>query len=234
MKRTLELIEERVKTSKRKPADAYKSVFDDLYGILNEAKAFVDSYLAKRKQKGEIKDEKQAIKSIAGNSFSLALTFIFLKNKELGNIREDIFIPSQKSKVPSFNDISVINVGNDMQKPDCDLVIYSLNKDKTLKNCMILSLKTSLREPAGQTYKWKLLMEIASTDNSIRKKYNISYKPKVLPKVCFATVNFYDIINRPQFRGMLKIFDVAFIADHVNSDFLLKMSSLLDYVNNSL
>jgi type II restriction enzyme len=234
MKRTLELIEEHVNKSKLKPQDAYTSVFDDLYEILNEAKTFVDSYLAKRKQQGEIKDEKQAIKSIAGNSFSLALTFIFLKNKELGNIRENIFITSQKSKVPSFNDISVINVGNDTQKPDCDLVIYSLNKDKTLKNCMILSLKTSLRERAGQTYKWKLLMEIASSDNSIREKYNISYKPKVLPKVCFATVNFYNEINQPQHRGMFQFFDQSFIAKNTESNFIANMSSLPDYVNKNL
>lgn len=40
---------------------------------------------------------------------------------------------------------------------------------------MILSIKTSLRERAGQTYKWKLLMEIATTENPIKEKYNISY-----------------------------------------------------------
>jgi len=234
MKRTLELIEDRVNKSKLTPQDAYKSVFDDLYEILNEAKTFVDGYLADRKKKGEIKDEKQAIKSIAGNSFSQALIFIFLKNKERKNIRGDIFITSQTSKVPSFDKISVIDVDGETQKPDCDLVIYSLNGNQTLKKCMILSLKTSLRERAGQTYKWKLLMEIATSDNAIREKYNISYNPKILPKICFATVNFYDKIDQPQFRGMLKFFDVSFIADHVDSCFLSRMSRMPDYINDSL
>jgi len=234
MKMTLELIEERVNKSKLKPQDAYKSVFDDLYEILNEAKTFVDRYLANRKKKGEIRDEKQAIKSIAGNSFSQALIFIFLKNKELKNIRDDIFITSQTSKVPSFDKISVIDVDGDTQKPDCDLVIYSLNEDQTLKKCMILSLKTSLRERAGQTYKWKLLMEIATSNNAIREKYNISYSPKILPKICFATVNFYDEINQPQHRGMFKFFDQSFIAKNINADFIARLSSLPDYVNKSL
>jgi type II restriction enzyme len=234
MTRTLELIEDYVNKSKQNQEDAYKSVFNELYEILNKAKPFVDDYLATRKKKGEIRDEKQAIKSIAGNSFSLALTFIFLKNKELGNIRSDIFITSQKSKVPSFDEISVINVDGETQKPDCDLVIYSLNKNQTLKKCMILSLKTSLRERAGQTYKWKLLMEIATSDNAIRKKYNISYDPKVLPKICFVTVNFYNEINQPQHRGMFKFFDQSFIAKNTDADFIARLSSLPDYVNKSL
>ena len=234
MKRTLELIEERVNKSKQKPKVAYKSVFDDLYEILNEAKSFVDDYLAERKRRGEIKDEKQAIKSIAGNSFSSAVVYIFLKNKEVSNVREDIFITSQLAKVPSFKDVSVINVDGETQKPDCDLVVYSLNADKTLKRCMILSLKTSLRERAGQTYKWKLLMEIATSDNSIREKYNIDYNPEKMPLVGFATVNFYDEINNPQHRGMFKFFDQSFIAKNINADFIAKMSSLPDYVNENL
>ena len=234
MERTLELIEERVNLSKQTPKDAYKSVFDELYEILNEAKTFVDGYLAERKKKGEIADEKQAIKSIAGNSFSHALIFIFLKNKELENIRSDIFVTSQKSKVPSFDEISVINVDGETQKPDCDLVIYSLNEDQTLKKCMILSLKTSLRERAGQTYKWKLLMEIATSDNAIRTKYNINYNPTVVPQICFATVNFYNEINQPQHRGMFKFFDKSFIAKNTQSSFIANLSSLPDYINKNL
>jgi type II restriction enzyme len=201
---------------------------------LNEAKSSVDAYLAERKANNEIKDEKQALKSIAGNSFALAILYIFLRNKELGNIRPDIFMTSKKSKVPSFDEISIINVDGETQKPDCDLVVYALNKDKSLKKCMIISLKTSLRERAGQTYKWKLLMEIAASNNSLKEKYNISYNPKEMPLVCFATVNFYKQINSPQFRGMLKFFDKSFIANKIESDFIARMSSLPEYINERL
>ena len=189
-----------------------KNAFDEIYRILNESKSSVDDFLAERKKTGEIKDEKQALKSIVGNSFSKIIEYIFLKNKIIGNIRQDIFITSQKSKVPNFKEISTIKMGDETQKPDCDLVIYSLNKNNTLKKCMILSLKTSLRERAGQTYKWKLLMEIAISSKALREKYDIRYETKIMPLVCFATVNFYNEINNPQQRGMFKFFDKAFIA----------------------
>ena len=232
--KTLELIEERVRKSKLMHEDAYKSVFDELHDVLRESLPFVREHLAEKKKADPDYDEQQAIKSIAGQSFSNVVKFVFLKNKEIGNIRSDIFITSQPAQVPSFKETILINVDGETQKPDCDLVIYSLNKDKTLKKCMILSLKTSLRERAAQTYKWKLLMEIATTDNAIRTKYNISYDPKVLPKVCFATVNFYDEINQPQQRGMFKFFDQSFIAKDVDADFITRLSSLPDYVNKTL
>lgn len=235
MQETVALIENFVKShpSKKKKA-VLLATFDEIFSILNKAKTFVDKYLSERKAKGEIKDEKQALKSIAGNSFSLSLIYIFLKNKQIGNIREDIFITSQISKIPSFKEVSIINVDGETQKPDCDLVIYSLNKDNTLKKCMILSLKTSLRERAGQTYKWKLLMEIATSDNPIKKKYNINYNPKKIPLVAFATVNFYNEINNPQHRGMFKFFDQSFIAKNIDADFIARMSTLPQYVNEKL
>jgi type II restriction enzyme len=235
MKKTIELIEKFVQQSKSKQQDAYKNVFDEIYRILYEAKDHVDRYLAHRKANGEIQDEKQAMKSIAGNSFLKTTIYIFLKNKELKNINANIFITNSTVSVPSFDKISVIEVDGETQKPDCDLIIYSLNNDNTLKKCMILSLKTSLRERAGQTYKWKLLMEIAtSEDCNIKEKYNISYNTTTMPLVCFATVNFYDEINDPQHRGMFKFFDKSFIAKNVDAEFIARMSSLPDYVNNFL
>lgn len=213
---------------------AYVAAFDELFRILNESKTFVDNYLATRKKNGEIKDEKQALKSIAGNSFSQAIVYIFLQNKICGNIRSDIFITSHPKTVPQFQETVVIDVDGETQKPDCDLIIYSLNKDGTLKNSMILSLKTSLRERAGQTYKWKLLLEIASVDNPIKEKYNIKYNPIQIPIVAFTTVNFYNEINNPQHRGMFKFFDKSFIAKNVDADFISRLSTLPQFVNESL
>jgi type II restriction enzyme len=234
MQKTIELVENFVQDCGCEPKTAYKRVFDEIFRILNEAKNSVDAYLSERKANNKIKDEKQALKSIAGNAFSQAILYIFLKNKEAGNINPNIFITSQKSKVPSFDEIAVINVDGEAQKPDCDLVIYSLNKDKLLKKCMIVSVKTSVRERAKQTCIWKLLMEIASSDNSLKEKYNISYNPKEMPLVCFATVNFYNEINNPQHRGMFKFFDQAFIAKNIDADFISRMSNFPDFVNEAL
>lgn len=231
---TLNQIDNFVKTNDQTERENWKQVFNQIHDILFQALPFVNEYLAERKLKGEIQDEKQAIKSIAGNSFSQAIVYIFLNNKIQENIRSRIFITSQKSKVKNFNKLSTINVDGETQKPDCDLIIYSYQAKKELPNCIILSLKTSLRERAGQTYKWKLLMEIATSANSIKDKYNISYEAEEMPLVCFATVNFYNEINNPQHRGMFKFFDNAFIAKDVKADFISKLSELPDYVNANL
>ncbi|MGI8670371.1 MAG: BsaWI family type II restriction enzyme [Aridibacter sp.] len=233
MTKTIRLINHYVSQSEL-AKDGWKNVFNKMHDILYEAKPFVDEYLADRKSKGIIKDEKQAMKSIAGNSFSFGLIYIFLHNKIYGNINPHIFMTSQKSKVKNFNTLTTINVDGETQKPDCDLIIYSYKENEEMPNCIILSLKTSLRERAGQTYRWKLLMEIASTENSIKDKYNISYDAVEMPLVCFATVNFYNEINNPQSRGMFKFFDKAFIAKNVDADFVAKLSELPDYVNENL
>ena len=214
--------------------DKWKNIFNRLYEILTETKSDVDKLLNKRKRKGEIRSIPQARKSIAGNAFSNLVVYTFLKNKEQGNIRNDIYITSKLSEIKDFDKISTIKVGNETQKPDVDLVIYTMKDDNSVKRCIILSLKTSLRERAGQTYKWKLLMEIATTENPIKDKYDIEYNPDEMPYVCFATVNFYNEINNPQHRGMFKFFDNSFIGKPINNDFINSMSNLADYVNEIL
>lgn len=121
--------------------------------------------------------------------------------------------------------------------PDCDLIIYSYQIDSEvdqLDRWIILSLKTSMRERAAQTYKWKLLLEIAN-DNSckIKEKYNISYNFEKAPLICFVTVNFYNEINNPQQRGMLKFFDRSFLAKELDSSlsFISPLSDLVLFVN---
>lgn len=210
-------------------------IFNRLYDYLIDSKKEVDNLLEQRVQNGEIKDIKQARKSIAGSAFSNLIIWTFLKNKECENIKNNIFITSKISRIPNHKDLFLIKVGEETQKPDVDLVIYSLDSKNSLKKCIILSLKTSLRERAGQTYKWKLLMEIANAESSIKEKYNISYNPPFTPLVCFATINFYNEINNPQQRGMFKFFDCAFIGKNVKTDnFIKPLSYLIDYVNENL
>ena len=210
-------------------------MFNEIYNILSEAKEDVEEILNQRKEKGKIKDIRQAMKSIAGNTFSNAIIYIFLNNKVIGNIKENIFITSKKSQVKNFNSIATINVDGETQKPDCDLIIFTEKENREINKCMIISLKTSLRERAGQTYKWKLLMEIATCDNPIKDKYNIAYNPDKMPLICFATVNFYNEINNPQHKGMFKFFDHSFIAKNVDDKkFISPLSHLIEFVNKNL
>ena len=233
MKPTLKRINNFVKLQSNKQK-AWQDVFNNIYDILINAKPEVDKILRKRKRIGEISDEKQAMKSIAGNTFSNAIAYIFLKNKLIKNIKPTIFITSKKSQIKNFDKIATINVDGETQKPDVDLIIYSKKDNQEINKCVILSLKTSLRERAGQTYKWKLLMEIATSENQIKKKYNISYNPDQMPLVCFATVNFYNEINNPQHRGMFKFFDKAFIAKPLKKDFISPLSDLVNFINQIL
>ena len=115
-----------------------------------------------------------------------------------------------------------------------DLVIYGKDGNYQPKNIMIISLKTSLRERAGQTYKWKLLLEIATINNPIKDKYKIQYPLNKTPLVCFATTNFYDEINQPQHKGMLQFFDKSFIGKPMKFDFIDNLSNLIDYANDKL
>ena len=128
----------------------------------------------------------------------------------------------------------VIHIDGETQNPVMDIAIYSVDENRLLSKFFIISLKTSLRERAGQTYRWKLLLEIATCENSIKEKYNITYKSKTTPLVGFATVNFYNEINSPQHRGMFKFFDKSFISKEVDTPFITKLSNLPAYVNENL
>lgn len=213
----------------------WNEVFDKLYNYLENNKNAVKELTQKRVKEGKITNSEQAIKSIAGGAFSNLIVWVFLKNKERNYIKENIFITSNIRRIKEWQNLFLIKVGEETQKPDVDLVIYSLNSNNQLHKCMILSLKTSLRERAGQTYKWKLLMEIAKEESKLKNKYDITYNPPVLPLVCFATVNFYNEINNPQNRGMFKFFDCAFIGKNIEKkDFIKPLSYIIEYVNKEL
>ncbi|WP_104759215.1 BsaWI family type II restriction enzyme [Helicobacter bizzozeronii] len=210
-------------------------IFDRLYHYMIESRSAVNALIEKRVSNKEIKDANQARKSIAGNAFSSLIIYTFLKNKIEGAIAPHIFISAKLTQVPHYQKLFQIQIGDETQKPDVDLVVYSLDSVGKLKNCLILSLKTSLRERAAQTYKWKLLMEIANSDSKLKEKYDIVYKPPIMPLVCFATINFYNEIDRPQQRGMFKFFDCAFIGKPIyDRDFIKPLSYLMTYIKEQL
>lgn len=207
---------------------------DYLNTILVSAKDDVEILLDQRIIEGQIKDKSQARKSIAGNAFSLLIKYIFLQLKDNHIINANIFITSNPKKHKLISDMVTIKIDDETQKPDMDLAIYSINKQDELDKCLIMSLKTSLKDNADQICAWKLLLEIATSDNPIRTKYNISYENKTMPLVGFATVNFYNEINNPQHRGMFKFFDRSFIGKPLNADFIDNLSKLPHFINDNL
>lgn len=205
-----------------------------LNDVLNSAKNDVEILLDKRVLSGYIKDKSQARKSIARNAFSYLIKYLFLILKENQIIKSNIFITSNPKTHKLISEMVTIQVDNETQKPYMDLAIYSVNEQNLLNKCLILSLKTSLSKSIDQICTWKLLLEIATSDNSIKEKYNISYKHKNMPLVGFATVNFYNEINNPQHRGMFKFFDIAFIGKPLNADFIHNLSDLPSFVNENI
>ncbi len=145
----------------------FKEEFDKIYDILVASKGEVEKLIQKRVENREIKDATQARKSIVGSAFSNLILWLFLHCKKEGLIKSGVFITSKPREVPHYKELFLIDVGGETQKPDVDIAIYSTQNER-LKNCLVLSLKTSLRERVGQTYKWKLLMEVAKDSSEIK------------------------------------------------------------------
>ena len=208
--------------------------FDFIHDILVSSRGDVDELINKRFNRGEIRDVSQARRSVVGSAFPNCLVYTFLKAKAVGIVNNRIFVTTS-TKNAIFSDYVTIYVGGQQQKPDMDIVFYSLApKSSTIDKCAIVSLKTSLRERAGQTYKWKLLLEIATTDNTIRDKYQIRFDAQKMPLVCFATVNFYNEINQPQHRGMFQFFDASFIGKRVSSEFVKPLSYIIGFLEENI
>ncbi len=227
MKPILAKVKEKVK------AVGTVAAFDYIHEVLLASKSDVEKMLDQRIIDKEITDKSQARKSIAGAAFSNIMQYLFLKCKDENKVKNNIFI-TNKTKNSIFEDMVTIHVDGETQKPDMDLIVYSLNEKGVINRAIIISLKTSLRERAGQTYKWKLLLEIAIGSSEIKKKYNIRYDAKKMPLVCFATVNFYNEINNPQHRGMFKFFDNSFIGKPLKANFISNLSKIVDYANSNL
>ncbi|WP_460195153.1 BsaWI family type II restriction enzyme [Thermosynechococcus sp. FA-CM-4201] len=226
--------------SQKNIKEAWLLVLNQLHDIIRASQTDVETLLDQKVQQGEIEHQGQAIKSIAGNAFSNALIYIFIVNKCCKNIPDWMFITSQPSSIPNLRQLININIQNAVQKPDMDIVIYAntnIKQKHAPESYIILSLKTSLRERAAQTYKWKLLMEVALHSPELCEKYNISYQSSVVPIICFATTNFYNEINHPQQCGMLKFFDRSLIAKEINfteDSFIYPLSNLIPFAIEKL
>ena len=201
---------------------AYKEIFNQTHDIMREAEPIIEERLDERVANGEIRDKDQARKSIAGNLFQMLVLYLLLLNQDKGFLDKNIVIAKTKTH-KIIDDHATIKVGNETQKPDVDLIAFKEDSDKVL----IYSCKTSLRERAGQTYKWKLLLDIISTCDALKDKYQLSYEAEREVLTGFITPNFYNEINQPQQRGMIKFFDYKYIGKKVESDFISPLSEII-------
>lgn len=158
----------------------------------------------------------QARKSAAGNIFQQMFAYALAKNVVEGNITVNVIITTSVTNI--IEQYAAIRVGEDIQKPDSDVIVYS----EDIKNSPIMnfSCKTSCRERAGQTYKWKLLCDLATcrcdhkigNNNCPATKYKLEYSPIRDIKTCFVTTDFYNELTNPQICAMFNFFDYSYIA----------------------
>ncbi len=183
-------------------------VLNYLTEIMQSSKEEVEKLLIQRKEQEEIKNIDQARKTVAGNSFQFLIIYALLDNQKEGNLPKKLIILKTKNH-PILDKYATIKVADETQKPDIDLLIFTEEETKPI---LIFSCKTSLRERAGQTYKWKLLVEITRKCPQLKEEYKLEYPDQRPIYTGFITTNFYDEINQPQQRGMLKFFDYSYIS----------------------
>lgn len=185
---------------------------DYLTEVMQKATSKVETLIQDRIKNDIISNADQARKTIAGNGFQGLVAYSLIKLQEKNLLNHNLAITLKPKKHPLIEKYATIKVGDDVQKPDIDLLIYHYQKPEKYP-VIIYSIKTSLRERAGQTYRWKLLMDIVSSNDckTIKEKYSLTYKAMDNFKVGFITTNFYNEITNPQQKGMLKFFDFVYI-----------------------
>lgn len=217
--------------------EGYKRILSYLTVIMREAKPLVDERINQRFEAREITDKDQARKTAAGNVFQQFVAYTLSKNVVLGNINRDVVVTTSTRSI--LENYAAIRVGDDIQKPDSDVLIYS--PDDATSPIINFSCKTSCRERAGQTYKWKLLCDIATCECEHKTNneqcpaniYNLDYHPQRSIKMCFVTSDFYDEIEQPQIAGMFRFFDQAFVAKpNRNNGFIKSFEKVIDYINS--
>lgn len=192
-----------------------KKILSCLNDVMRNAQPLVERLIDDRLDSGVISNADQARKSAAGNIFQQMFAYSIAKNILCGNITAHIIVTTSVSDI--IDKYASITVDNDIQKPDSDVIVYSEEESSPILN---FSCKTSCRERAGQTYKWKLLCDLATCkcehkagNNSCpATKYNLAYTPKRNIQMCFVTADFYDELKHPQISAMFNFFDNAYVA----------------------
>jgi len=232
---------EELKTKGIEEKEAYILVLDYLTEIMRKSQENVEKIIQKKIKKGEIKDASQSRVAVAGLNFQGIIVYALVKNILLGNLPK-IIVALRPKQSKHYKEIlekyTEIIVGDEIQKPDVDIMIFDPNKKDT--PVIIYSCKTSLRERAGQTYRWKLLYEMATSkceyieksETCPIKKYKISFSGEREVLVGFITADFYDEISSPQLRGMLSFFDFSYVSKpNVKLGKIKNLSKIIEDLN---
>jgi type II restriction enzyme len=198
--------------------EAHHDVMNHLYQIMWDSSEGVGRLQKVKIRAGELEDAGQSNVSVAGHNFQALVAYCLERNRIIGNIPYDIVIALRPLKHPMIRDYATIHVGGgESQRPDVDILIYTEDEDTPL---LICSCKTSLRERAGQTYRWKLLLDMARCNcehepDCPMSRYNLHYESDKDILVALITADFYDEREGAQQRGMFTFFDYVYISKQI-------------------
>lgn len=215
---------------------AHITLMSLLTDVMRKAEPKVEAVIQKRVADGEIDDPNQARKSAAGNVFQQMVAYCMAENIINGNLHPRLVV-----KMSGFKDIidqyASIRIGDDVQQPDTDVLVYDPDDEES--PIVIFSCKTSLRERAGQTYKWKLMCDLATCKCEHMKdnpecttvKYGLEYEPTRPVKMCIITADFYNEISNPQIHGIFNFFDYSYITKEIEDDNIIPLENVIADLN---
>ena len=215
---------------------AIKNVLAHLHDVMRAAQPLVEAEIMNRINTGLITNPDQARKSAAGNIFQQMVAYILAQNVIENNITKNVIVTTSTKSI--IDDYAAIQVGDDIQTPDSDVIVYSTDDNTPIMN---LSCKTSCRERAGQTYKWKLLCDLATCncDHKYQNpdcpstRYGLSYSPEKKILICFVTSDFYEELTNPQIAAMFNFFDYSYVAKSISPNpNILTLDNIIDSINN--
>ena len=178
--------------------------------VIGAANDEVQALISGRVASGAITDGKQASKSVVGHGFQVLVLTALGSLQAAGMFPKHVICTLSTANHPKIGG-SVIHVGPEKIKPDADLLIHS---DRSANEPVCLfSLKTSLRERAGQTHRWKVLLDIVTAENchSLKNKYSLRYDGGSDFRMGLITTNFYNEITKPQQKGLLRFFEHVYL-----------------------
>jgi type II restriction enzyme len=223
--------------------EATRRILDYLKDILRNSQQMVENIIQERITTGIIRDASQARKSVAGDNFQRLVAYAIIRNILVGNIAREIVVNVGYRNHPLLDRYASISVGDseDRQKPDSDVLIYQYQVE-AVSPIINFSCKTSLRERAGQTYKWKLLVDLATcncpyisrSENCPKNIYSLQYDNSRRVIMNFVTADLYNEVNQPQINGIFNFFDNAYITKpngEFNNNNIRCFSNIIDDLN---
>lgn len=201
---------------------AFVRILPRLRDVMRSAQKGVEKLIQSRIASEQIANADQARKAAAGNIFQQLFAYALAQNIVCGNIAAPVVVTTSVRDL--IDKYAAIQVGDGIQKPDSDVIVYSLAEPAS--PILNFSCKTSCRERAGQTYKWKLLCDLAAcrcehmvgNENCPATKYRLRYDPEKPVKMCFVTADFYDELSNPQISGLFHFFDFSYVAKRESPD----------------